>query len=217
MAESESRRPQEFMLLALVALTAIVANLPDSLLAPLGIKPGYLLAVLGCVVVIALFLYLRFFFFLLYVLLAIGANLPAQWAEELGISRQLLLVTLVAMVGLSLLNYAVKLLPSGLEAPTVTPKQSAEGTKALLAAIERGNAQQVRQILELGIDPDQPGEAGLTPLMLAARSGQAAIVEDLLAAGADMRRTAADGQTARDFALGKGYPAIVTRLTPPAR
>jgi hypothetical protein len=217
MAESESRRPQEIILLALVALTAIVANLPGSLLAPLGIKPGYLLAVLGCVVVIALFLYLRFFFFLLYALLAIGANLPAQWAEELGVSQLLLLVTLAVMVGLSLLNYAVKLLPSGLEAPTAAPKHSAEGTKALLAAIERGNAQQVRQILELGIDPSQPGESGLTPLMLAARAGQAAIVEDLLAAGAEIGARTPDGQTARDFALGKGYPAIVTRLTPTAR
>jgi hypothetical protein len=205
------------MLLALVALTALVANLPGKLLDPLGIRPGYLLALLGCLVVIALFLYLRFFFFLLYVLLAIGANLPAQWAEELGISQLLLLVTLVAMIGLSLINYAVKLLPSGLETSAARQKHSAAGTKALLAAIERGNAQQVRQILEMGIDPNQPGEAGLTPLMLAARSGQAMIVEDLLAAGADIGVTNADGQTARDLALGKGYPAIVTRLTPPAR
>lgn len=212
MVEPESRRPQEFMLLALVALTALVANLPGSLLEPLGIRTSYLLALLGFIVVLALFLYLRFFFFLLYVLLAIGANVPAQWAEALGISQLPLLITLVAMVGLSLLNYGVKLLPSGIEAPGVEYKQSVEGTKALLAAIERGNTAQVRQILSMGIDPDQTGETGLTPLMLAAQLGYVEMVDALLAAGANPELTTAEGHCARDLATRKGFVAIVKRL-----
>ena len=214
MAESTNRRPQELTLLGLVALSAIVANLPGSLLEPLGIRPAYLLALLGLVVVLALFLYLRFFFFLLYVLLAIGANVPAQWAEALGISQVPLLVALVAMVGMSLINYGVKLLPSGLETAAAAPKQSVEGTKALLAAIERGNAQQVRQILAMGIDPDLAGEVDITPLMLASRQGNLELVDLLLAAGADMTRTTADGRTARDFAIRKHHAAIIQRLTP---
>lgn len=215
-ADHRNKRLQETILLALVAATAVVANLPASLLAPLGIKPAYLLAVLGCVVVLALFLYLRFFFFLLYVLLAVGANVPAQWAAALGISQLPLLITLIAMVGLSLLNYGVKLLPSGLEAAAPQPKRSLEGTKALLAAIERGNAAQARQVLALGIDPDQPGEAGLTPLMLAAQSGALEMVEMLLAAGANPALANADGQTAHGLALRKGHVAIVKLLSPTA-
>lgn len=209
-----SRRPQEYMLLGLVTLAAIVANLPGDLLAPLGIKPAYLVALLGFLVVLALFLYLRFFFFLLYVLLAIGANVPAQWAEALGISQLPLLVTLIAMVGLSLLNYGVKLLPSGLDAPAAAPKPSAEGSKALLGAIERGNVQHVKSVLAAGIDPNFADATGITPLMLAARLGQTDSVAALLAAGAEMGAATAEGRTARDFALRNGHAAIVKLLTP---
>jgi hypothetical protein len=209
-----SRSTQEVFLLALVAMMAISANLPHDLLNSIGLKPGYLIALLGFLVVIALFLYLRFFFFLLYVLLAIGANVPAQWAEALGISQLPLIITLIAMVGMSLLNYSVKLLPSGLDAPAVVQKQSTEGTKALLTAIERGNTQQVVQILKMGIDPNTAGDAGLTPLMQASLLGYVEMVEALLASGADSALTNTDGQTARDLAFRKGFVAIVKRLTP---
>lgn len=212
-----NRGTQEIFLLSLVSLMAIAANLPHEQLQTIGIRPGYLVALLGFLVVIALFLYLRFFFFLLYVLLAIGANVPAQWAEALGISQLPLLITLIAMVGLSLLNYAVKVLPSGLDASArAATKPSIEGTKALIAAIERGNTLQVGQILAMGIDPDPCGEAGLTPLMQAAQLGYADMVEMLLAAGADPARLNDKGQTARDLAFRKGYAAIVKRLNPPA-
>jgi hypothetical protein len=209
-----SRKTQEIFLLALVAMMAIAANLPHDLIESAGLKPGFLLALLGFLVVLALFLYLRFFFFLLYVLLAIGANVPGQWADALGISQLPLLITLIAMVGLSLLNYSVKLLPSGLDAPTDTPKHSTEGTKALLIAIERGNTQQVVQILKMGIDPNTEGDAGLTPLMQASLRGYVEMVEALLASGANPALTNADGQTARDLAFRKGFVAIVKRLTP---
>jgi hypothetical protein len=209
-----SRKTQEIFLLALVAMMAIAANLPHDLIESAGLKPGFLLALLGFLVVLALFLYLRFFFFLLYVLLAIGANVPGQWAEALGISQLPLLITLITMVGLSLLNYSVKLLPSGLDAPTTTPKHSTEGTKALLTAIERGNTQQVVQILKMGIDPNTEGDAGLTPLMQASLRGYVEMVEALLASGANPALTNADGQTARDLAFRKGFVAIVKRLTP---
>jgi len=209
----ERRHAQEYVLLALVALAAIAANLPGELLAPFGIRPGYLVALLGFLVVLALFLYLRFFFFLLYVLLAIGANVPEQWAAALGISQVPLLVTLVAMVGLSLLNYGVKLLPSGLEAPAPVQKPSSEASKALFAAIERGNLQHLKSILAMGIDPDFAGDAGTTPLMLAARLGHADIVAALLAAGADPQAATPEGRTARDLALRSGHAEVVRLLT----
>ncbi|MCX8017210.1 MAG: ankyrin repeat domain-containing protein [Rhodocyclaceae bacterium] len=215
--DSRRQRPQEWLLLILVTLMAIVANLPEALLAPLGVKPAYLVALLGFIVVLALFLYVRFFFFLLYVLLAIGANVPAQWAEALGIAQLPLLITLIAMVGLSLLNYAVKLLPTDTApAPAVARKVSAEGTKALFAAVLRGNTQQLRQILSTGLDPNVVDAEGLTPLMHAARLGYAEMVEALLAAGADPARTDPRGQTARELALRKGNTAIVKLLSSPA-
>lgn len=196
-------------------MAAIAANLPENLLQAAGLRPGYIVAVLGLLVVFALFIYLRFFFFLLYVLLAIGANVPTQWAEALGISQLPLLVALIAMVGLSLLNYGVKLLPTGLETSKSEHKQSSEGTKALLTAIERGNTAQVRQILAMGIDPNLPGENGMTPLMQSAQLGYAEMVDALLEAGADPSLTSAKGHTAYDLAFRKGFVAIVKRLTPP--
>lgn len=208
------RHNREALLLALVALAAVAANLPATLVRPLGIEPAYIVALLGILVVLALFFYLRFFFFLLYVLLAVGANLPSQWADALGISQLPLLITLIAMVGLSLINYGVKLLPTGLDTPVVVVKQSAEGIKALLSAIEKGNSVQVRQILAMGIDPNPADESGHTPLMLAAQLGHADLVDTLLAAGANPALANADGQTARDLAFRKGFAAIVKRLTP---
>jgi len=210
------RRLRETVLLTLVALAAIVANLPEELLLPLGIRPAYLVALLGFLVVLALFLYLRFFFFLLYVLLAIGANLPAQWAEALGISQLPLLVALIAMVGLSLLNYGIKLLPSGLEPVAHAAKTSDAGSKALFSAIARGNLKQVRSVLAMGIVPDFADAEGQTPLMLAARLGHAEIVAALLAAGADPNAATAEGCTARDLALRHGHADIVKRLSPPS-
>lgn len=210
----QTRRAQETFLLALVSMAAIAANLPQNLLEAAGLRPGYIVAVLGLLVVFALFIYLRFFFFLLYVLLAIGANVPSQWADALGISQLPLLVALIAMVGLSLLNYGVKLLPSGLDKTKTEHKQSSEGTKALLAAIERGNTVQVKQILAMGIDPNLPGENGVTPLMQAAGLGYAEMIDALLEAGANPVLTNSNGQTAYDLAFRKGYVAIVKRLAP---
>lgn len=214
-ASPNSRRTQEIFLLSLVSMAAIAANLPVDVLRPYGIEPRYIVAVLGIMVVLAMFFYLRFFFFLLYVLLAVGANVPEQWAAALGLSQLALLVTLGAMVGLSLLNYAIKLLPTGLEKPEDIPKQSVEGTKALLTAIERGNSPQVKQILSIGIDPNLAGDGGITPLMLAAQLGYADMVEALVTAGANPAQTNTEGQTARDLAFRKGFVAIVKQLTPP--
>lgn len=214
-ASPDARRTQEILLLSLVAMAAIAANLPMDILRPYGIEPRYIVAVLGIMVILAMFFYLRFFFFLLYVLLAVGANVPEQWAAALGLSQLALLSTLGAMVGLSLLNYSIKFLPTGLEKPAIELKQSVEGTRALLAAIERGNLPQVRQILSIGIDPNLAGDGGVTPLMQAARLGHIDMVEALLTAGANPAQTTPEGQTARDLAFRKGQVAIVTRLTPP--
>src|SRR5512136_2338117 len=125
------------VLFGLIALTAVFANLPEDTVKELGINSDYLVAALGCAVVIGLFLYLRFFFFLSVVLLILGANMPEQIAERLSISKIPLFLALVAMVGVSLVNYVVKLMPTGLEP---RPKEkSAVGVRAMFYAIEKNN------------------------------------------------------------------------------
>ena len=76
-----------------------------------------------------------FFSFVLYTLLAVGANLPEQWAASLNIAQDPLLMTLICMISISLLNYAIKLIPSGLEPEKKKP--NAQATQALLNAIDR--------------------------------------------------------------------------------
>ena len=99
------KQVREWTLLGLVATMALVANLPRAALESIGIEQGLLMAMLGLMVVFALFLYVRFFFFLIYFLLAIGANLPEQWAASLGISQTPMLIALIAMVSAVIAAY----------------------------------------------------------------------------------------------------------------
>ena len=117
------KRIREGALVGLVGTMALVANLPQHWLERIGVQADLLMAVLGVLVILALFLYVRFFLFLVYMLLIAGANIPDQWAAELGLSREALLATLIVMVAMSLLNYSAKLLPTGLEPKKRKKKQ----------------------------------------------------------------------------------------------
>jgi uncharacterized protein len=109
-------RVRELILMGLIALTALLANLPDEYVkARLGVDPEMLLAVLAIVVILGLFLYLKFFFFLAVVLLIAGANVPEQIAEGLNVSKVPIILSLVVLVGVGLVNYVTKLMPTGLE------------------------------------------------------------------------------------------------------
>ena len=165
----DSKRGREIALVALVALAAGLANLPEELLDQVGIDRGFLLGSLALTVFIALFLYLKFQFFFLVVLLAIAANMPGEVAESLGISTLPLLIAMATMVGFSVINFVVDLLPTGLEKK---PKdQSAEGIKVLFYAIEKGNLIYAQKILSQNFDPNLVAENGYTPLMYAAARG----------------------------------------------
>lgn len=205
----KQRQLREWTLLTLVGLMALIANLPPSIPALIGIERGIVMAVLGLVVVLALFLYVRLFFFLLYTLLAIGANLPEQWAHALNISQGPLLLTLILMVCLSLLNYTVKLLPSGLEPPQ--KKKNPEAIQVLLTAIERGNPAYIRSVLSMDFDINMLGEAGQTPLMRAAQRGDESIVDEILAHGADPGMSGTGGSPA-ELARSAGHEALAARL-----
>jgi hypothetical protein len=201
----KQKQIREWTLLGLVGAMALVANLPRHLLSGIGVETEFLTGVLGLMVVLALFLYVRFFFFLLYALLAIGANLPEKWAEGLGISQTPLLTTLIVMVALSLLNYGAKILPSGLEPKQ--RKQNPEATQVLLNAIERGNIAYVKAVLGMEFDLDTIDEGGMSPLMRAARRGDLKIVQMMLKQGASPMLVGPSGK-ASDVALQNNFPAV---------
>jgi uncharacterized protein len=197
-----SRRVREVALVVLVALAATLANLPEDMLVYLPVNRDFLLGSLALTVFIALFLYLKFQFFFLVVLLAVAANMPGEVAESLGVAKMPLLIAMGTMVGLSLINYVVDLLPTGLEK---RPKeQSEEGIRVLFYAIEKGNLIYAQKILSQNFDPDLVGENGYTPLMFAAARGDAKMVELLLRNGANVNLVSRDGDTAIELALRIG-------------
>ena len=175
-----------------------------------GINRNYVLGFLALVVFIALFLYLKFQFFFMVVLLAIGANMPVQISESLGISRWPLIIALALMVGISLINYVVALLPTGLE-----PKEkekSAEGIKALFYAIEKSNLVYAQKILSMNFDPNLIADNGYSPLMYAAARGDAKMCDLLIRNGADVRLMSKDGDTAIELALKSGSGEVADAL-----
>ncbi|HXV07402.1 MAG TPA: ankyrin repeat domain-containing protein [Burkholderiales bacterium] len=203
-------RIREVALFSLIALTAVLANLPEDYIQELGLNRDYLLAGLGSAVVIGLFLYLRFFFFFSVVLLFLGANLPEQIAQGFGISKIPLILALVAMVGISLINYVVKLLPTGLEPK---PKEkSPEGVRAMFYAIEKNNVPYGQRVMSMHFDPNLHHDNGYTPLAYAALRGNLQMVEMFLRHGADPALPTREGETAVELALRAGHKEIADVL-----
>jgi ankyrin repeat protein len=196
------RRAREMALLVLVAIIAIIANLPEDMINRFSINRDFLLGFLALIVFIALFLYLKFQLFLLVVLLAVSANMPAEVASGLGISTVPLIIAMALMVGISLINYVVALLPTGLEHK---PRdKSAEGIKVLFYAIEKSNLVYAQKILSQNFDPNVFADNGYTPLMYAAARGDAKMVALLLRNKADVSMISRDGNTAIELALRIG-------------
>lgn len=204
-------RFREAALMALIAINAVLANLPrDYVENTLNIHYNYLLAGLACTVVVGLFLYLKFFYLMAVVLLIIGANVPDQIAEHFGISKVPLIFALVLMVGISLVNYVVKVLPTGLEPK---PKEkSLEGIRALFYGIDKNNLVYMQKVLSMNFDPNLRHENGYTPLAYAAMKGNPKMVELLLRNGADAAIGTADGDTPVELALRMGHQELANRL-----
>jgi hypothetical protein len=216
-------RIRELILMGLITITAVLANLPHEYVEEtLGISHGTLIAVLAIAVIIGLFLYLKFGLFVAVVLLIAGANMPEQIAEGLNISRIPIVLALIALVGVGLINYVVKLLPTGLE-PRPREK-SPEGVKALFYAIEKNNLVYAQKVLSMNFDPNLHHENGYTPLTYAAMKGSAPMIELLLRNTADPAQTTKDGDTAVELALRMGHNDVADLLkqarkaaeTPPA-
>jgi uncharacterized protein len=197
-------RIRELILMGLITITAVLANLPQEYVEEtLGVSSTTLLAVLGIAVIIGLFLYLKFFFFVAVVLLIAGANMPEQIAEGLNISKIPIVLALVALVGVGLINYIVKLMPTGLEPK---PKEkSPEGVRALFYAIEKNNLVYAQKVLSMNFDPNLHHENGYTALAYAAMKGSVPMVELLLRNGALASTSTREGDTPVELALRFGH------------
>jgi hypothetical protein len=204
-------RIRELILMGLIAITAVMANLPEEYVEEsLGVNRATLVACLGIAVIIGLFLYLRTGLFIAVVLLIAGANMPDQIAEGLNISKIPIILALVALVGVGLVNYVVKLMPTGLEPK---PKEkSAEGIRALFYAIEKNNLVYAQKVLSMNFDPNLHHDNGYTPLAYAAMRGSLPMIELLLRNGADASQTTTEGDSAVELALRFGHAEVADAL-----
>lgn len=201
---------REWALMTLITLSAILANLPPEFVERYGINRGWLLGALFCSVIFGLFFYLRFFFFLAVVLLIAGANMPEQIADGFNVSKVPLILALVVLVGISLINYVVKLMPTGLEPK---PKdKSPEGVRAMFYAIEKGNLVYAQKVISMDFDPNLHHENGYTPLAYAAMKGNPQMVDLFLRNGANPLLTTKEGDTPVELALRMGHSEVADVL-----
>lgn len=87
-----------FVLVFLVLFMAIGVNLPDNMLARVGLDPDYLKVALAAWTITALVFHERVALIVVVVALCVGANLPAEVAAGWGIDRDIALAGLVAVV-----------------------------------------------------------------------------------------------------------------------
>jgi hypothetical protein len=204
-------RIRELILMGLILISAVTANLPEEYVQEtLGLNQGTLVAFLGIAVIVGLFLYLKTGLFIAVVLLIAGANMPDQIAEGLNISKIPIVLALVALVGVGLINYVVKLVPTGLEPK---PKEkSAEGVRALFYAIEKNNLVYAQKVLGMNFDPNLHHDNGYSPLAYAAMRGSLPMIELLLRNGADPTQATKEGDSPVELALRFGHAEVADAL-----
>ena len=120
------------------------------------------------------------------------------------------MLALVAMVGISLINYVVKLMPTGLEEKP--REKSPEGVRALFYAIEKSNLVYAQKVLQMNFDPNLQHDNGYTALAYAAMKGNGRMVELLLRNGADPTVTTKEGDTPVELALRLGHSEVADIL-----
>ena len=204
-------RIRELVLMGLITLTAVLANLPQEYVEEtLGVSRPLLIAVLAIAVIVGLFLYLKIGLFVAVLLLIAGANMPEQIAEGLNVSKIPIILALTALVGIGVINYVVKLLPTGLEP---RPRErSPEGIRALFYAVEKDNLVYAQKVLSMRFDPNLHHENGFTPLAYAAMKGSQSMVELLLRNGADPAMVTKEGDTPVELALRFSHAEVADLL-----
>jgi hypothetical protein len=207
----QARKYKEWALVGLVSLATVFALLPANIAEQLSVERGYIATILGILLVIALFFYLKFAFFIMVAVLVIGANVTDNWSDTLGISKLPLIIALIAMVGVSLINYVVSILPTGLEPKS--REKSREGVKAMFYAIEKDNLVYAQKVLSMGFDPNLLSDNGYTPLQYAAMRGNPQMVELFIRNGANVGLISNDGESAVELALKMGHAQVAEVLT----
>lgn len=87
-----------YLLVSLVLFLVITVNLPDGMLAHLGLAPNVLLATLVAIAIAGLVAHRNLLLVTLAVLCVAGANLPTGIAQSLGIDRDILIATLIGLI-----------------------------------------------------------------------------------------------------------------------
>lgn len=208
MDKAKQKRNREWLLLGLVSTMALLNNLPAEILASWHVDVGLIMPALGMLLMLAMMLYVRIFFFLLFTLLIFGSNLPDSWAVRYGVDREFFLITLVIMVVIYCLNYLFKLLPDGLNK---YKNKNSEATASLVKAIEKNHLSSIQTILSIDFDLNETDEHGLTPLMHAARMGNYQVVKMLLVRSASALVIGPEGR-ASDMALAHNFSLVAERL-----
>ncbi len=206
----KQKRIKEWTLFSLVGAMALLSNLPENILSTLHVDGSIIMPVLGFLIMLALMLYVRFFIFLLFTLLVVGSNLPDTWADKYGLSREVFMVTLAMLITIYLLNYALKLLPTGLEAKK-KPASNPDATTTLIKAVTSNNLSYIKTILTIDFNLDATDDQGMTPLMHASQQGNFKVVEMLLSRGASSLITGPNGR-ASAIAFKHDFPLVAERL-----
>ena len=200
---------RDWILVAVIALTALGANMPSGIAEYVNIDRRFFLAGLIAFIAVALVRYLKFTLLLVVVFLAIGANLPENVAAEFGVDSQILLLALIVMVVVSFSNRLFKL-PVGME--RTGRSKSAHGAAALFTAVLKGRIASVQALLGQGVNVNCQTVSGKTPLMAAAYKGYSDIVQLLVSNGADINAKDHSGNTAVRMAERNGFTRIVDLL-----
>ena len=200
---------KDWLFVAVVALLAVGANLPEKWAQIVSIDQRYLLVGLMAIVGVSLVRYLKFSLVLVVAILALGANMPADIAAKFGIDTNILLLALVSMIVMSLSNRLLKL-PTGLEKQQGA--KSTHGAAALFNAIVNGRLATVEALIAAGANVNVRTVNGTTPLMVAASKGYSDIVKLLIDHGADPRAKKSDGVSALAIAEHGGFTRTVDIL-----
>jgi len=82
----------------LLLFMSITINLPDGVIARVGVEANYLTAALLAIVIAGLVAHRKLLLIVLVVSLSIGTNLPDTFMSTIGINRDLLFGTLIALI-----------------------------------------------------------------------------------------------------------------------
>eukprot|EP01012_Entosiphon_sulcatum_P009087 TRINITY_DN15029_c0_g1_i1.p1 TRINITY_DN15029_c0_g1~~TRINITY_DN15029_c0_g1_i1.p1 ORF type:complete len:679 (+),score=107.46 TRINITY_DN15029_c0_g1_i1:63-2099(+) len=90
--------------------------------------------------------------------------------------------------------------------------QKPSGFRAIHIAAQGGHERCLRELVELGADPNATLEDGTTPVYIAAQTGRAECITVLASLGADVNRATTRGATAASVAAENGHDACIVAL-----